>query len=279
MQLDMAALLQSRKKVNNSEQATTRSEQFLTGNERLSPADQLEIYRVQFWLRHTSTLLEDFPGLSGIIGQQAWQELIEEYLAEHPPDSFSLRDLGAQLPEFVRTRDSLPHRELCAEMSRLEWCYTELFDAPESAPLDFAKLGSIPEAAWETATMVMNPALHLLSLKYPVHELRRELREEQLAPSDSRRSGNIQLPEPAPCYVVLYRDHQRSLFNKPVPELAFRMLKQLVARAPLGLAGEHAVNSYPEAERVQKAEQLQASLSAWFADWGSRGWIVDVQPQ
>ncbi|HEX7668691.1 MAG TPA: hypothetical protein VF395_03865, partial [Polyangiaceae bacterium] len=40
----------------------------LAGNGRLAPDRQLEIYREQFWLRHTASLLEDFPGLSGVLG-------------------------------------------------------------------------------------------------------------------------------------------------------------------------------------------------------------------
>jgi hypothetical protein len=64
---------------------------------RTTPVERLEIYREQFWLRHRSSLVEDFPGVSGILGRRAWAALIEGYLEAHPPHSYTLRDLGLRL--------------------------------------------------------------------------------------------------------------------------------------------------------------------------------------
>jgi hypothetical protein len=66
---------------------------------QLPPVEWLEIHREQFWLRHTSSLVEDFPDVSGILGQDAWATLIECYLEAHPPRSCTLRYLGLHFPE------------------------------------------------------------------------------------------------------------------------------------------------------------------------------------
>jgi len=117
---------------------------------RLSPVERLEIYREQFWLRHTASLVEDFPGLSGILGQGPWQTLIEGYLDAYPPRSFTLRDLGLDLPEYVAAQHWLPEHALCRDMARLELAYLEIFDAPDAVPLDAARLAEIPEEACRT---------------------------------------------------------------------------------------------------------------------------------
>ena len=162
----------------------------IVGNDRLLPVEQLDIYREQFWLRHTASLIEDFPGLGGIIGQEDWERLVEGYLTEHAPDSWTLRNLGARLPAYVARATYLPHHEVCVDMARLEWSYIELFDARDVAGIDPGKLSAIAEDAWERAVIVLNPALALLEVDYPVAELRRALREESIAP--------VPIPERAP---------------------------------------------------------------------------------
>ncbi|HKO94438.1 MAG TPA: DNA-binding domain-containing protein, partial [Polyangiaceae bacterium] len=73
----------------------------LTGNDRLAPVEQLEIYREQFWLRHTASLVEDFPGVGGVLGQADWEQLVEGYLQAHPSESWTLRELGRHFAEHV----------------------------------------------------------------------------------------------------------------------------------------------------------------------------------
>jgi hypothetical protein len=67
----------------------------VTGNDRLSPAEQVDIYRRQFWLRHEDCLAEDFPALRAILGEPLWEAFVRDYLTEIPPTAPNLRDLGA----------------------------------------------------------------------------------------------------------------------------------------------------------------------------------------
>src|ERR1041384_5709314 len=150
----------------------------LGGSSRLSPVEQLEIYREQFWLRHTSSLVEDFPGLGGILGQAEWEKLPEAYLSQVDPESYTLRDLGFRLPEFLDQAGWLSHQELCLDMARLELAYIEVFDAPDTLPVAPENLASIPEESFTEARLVLAPCVRLLSLRYPVADLRRRLRAE-----------------------------------------------------------------------------------------------------
>ena len=64
-----------------------RGEEHFTGNERLAPIEQLDIYREQFWLRHIGCLAEDFPTLVAFIGQAKFDDIVADYLATHPPNT------------------------------------------------------------------------------------------------------------------------------------------------------------------------------------------------
>jgi hypothetical protein len=260
----MAALLRRRRALPRDAAIVEQAKLHVRGNDRLSPVEQLEIYREQFWLRHTASLLEDFPGLSGILGQTEWERLVEGYLEEAALSSYSLRDLGDELAAYIARTESVPHRGLCTDMARLEWAYVEVFDAAESAPLDGAKLASIPEDAWPGARIVFAPAVRLLEVRYPVADLRRKLREA----TDER----VPIPESQHQNLVLYRGADKNLFHAPVTDLAFRLIEELRRGTPLGRASELASERVPS-----EAATLESDVGTWFLDWGRRGWIVDVE--
>lgn len=262
LQTWMAELLRRRRALPKDSALAQMARRHVAGNDRLSPVEQLEIYRRQFWLRHTSSLIEDFPGVGGIVGQDDWERLIEEYLDHHPSQSHSLRDLGNRLAEHIEGAEWLPHRDLCADMARLEWSYIEVFDAADSAPLDPAELGGIPEAAWERARLVLAPALRLLPLRYPVAELRRRLRAG---------SEPVSLPEPQAQWLVVYR-LERELYDRRLSRGAFALLGALGEGTPLVAACERAMAEVPE-----EAADIEARLGDWFRLWAELGWIVAVR--
>src|SRR6478609_761594 len=117
LQLRMAEALRERRALPQNAAWSAFAADHIGGNSRLSPTEQLEIYREQFWLRHTSSLVEDFPGLCGILGQSEWQRLAEQYLTEVAPDSYTLRDLGSRLPQVIERAGWLSHQALCLDMA------------------------------------------------------------------------------------------------------------------------------------------------------------------
>jgi hypothetical protein len=245
------------------------AEQHMTGNARLSPVEQLEIYREQFWLRHTSSLVEDFPGLSGILGQADWERLAEQYLAEVTPDSYTLRDLGQRLPELIGRADWLPHRALCLDMARLELAYIAAFDAADSGYLPPERLAAVPEEQLGTSLLVLAPSLQLLQVGYPVAELRRRLRASQQQVSASA-DDPIAIPEPRPQCLVVYR-RDLKLWDMPVSAVAFAFLSGLAQGAQLATAAERAAPS-PDAEA-----ELGEHIGVWLQEWTSKGLITGVR--
>jgi hypothetical protein len=235
--------------------------QYISGNDRLSPAEQLEIYREQFWLRHTGSLVEDFPGLSGILGQEDWERLAEQYLNEVTPDSYTLRDLGAHLPELIERAGWLPHQALCLDMARLELAYIEVFDARDTPPLAPERLAAIPEDSFADARLSIAPSVRLLSVRHPVADLRRRLRAEGDEP--------VAIPEESPQQLVVYRRELR-LWDMPLSKVAFAFLAGLAAGKSLGAAAELAASG-PDAET-----ELSQNIGAWLQEWTTKGLVSDV---
>lgn len=260
----MSEILRSPRSLSKSESMREAAARHFTGNDRLSPAEQADIYRRQFWLRHTSLLVEDFPGLSALLGQQRWEPLIENFLSESGGDVFSLRDLPHRLPAHLEKQPQLPDHELLVDMARLECAYLTAFDALDDPVLLPEKLAELAPEAWESAQIVLSHSLVLLQVRYPVAQIRRALRQEDqsvASPSEERQPQNL----------VVYR-RERQLFDKPISNVAFQLLEQFRAGTPLVPACESVCQRDPSAEAV-----LDAELFEWFALWGRLGWIVDVK--
>jgi hypothetical protein len=247
--------------------------QHIVGLPALAPVERLEIYREQFWLRHTASLLEDFPGVSGILGQAEWERLSESYLTRYPCRSFNLRDLGVHFAQHIAEQDALPERRLCLDMARLEWCYVEIFDAAEVPPLDGDKLAALSEHAWQQAQIVINPAVRLLRVKYPVVMLRQQLRQTHDQDDDNESSDEpVPIPDPEAHNLLLYRDSDQALRHESLPLLAWQLLERSQRGDTLVAACEAVATGNPK-----QASVIETEVGAWFAQWARLNVVVDVR--
>ena len=260
LQAFMAEALRRRRDLSEDPQIVPLADKVVSATPHFSSSRHLEIYREQFWLRHTQALLEDFPGVSAIVGQAAWEQLVEGYLLAHPPQSFSLRDLGQNLPDFLRDADELARRELVVDMARLEWAHVELFDAPSPPSFDATVLVGLDEQGIAQSRLRLSPALRLLRVSYPVTELKNRLLRGQ--------DSTIILPEPAPATLVLYRQ-ALSIMHHRLRSAPFMLLEALASGATLSEACEVACAASSEA-----AAEVESGVGAWFEDWVARGFVV-----
>lgn len=142
---------------------------YIRPNDRLSSFERLEIYNRQYWFRLISAVSEDFPTLNALLGAKRFDVLILAYLNEHPSTSWTLRDLGAKLPQFLEAHPEFTGRRhrLAVDVARLEWAYVDAFDGRLRTPLATEEAQAIgPESK-----LSLQPHLQLLELNYPVDNL------------------------------------------------------------------------------------------------------------
>lgn len=266
LQRSIAAFLRQRRDLAKNEEACRFAEEHLGGNARLSPVQQLEIYREQFWLRHTASLLEDFPGVSGVLGQTAWDQIVWDYLESDVLGSYSLRDLGAGFVHFIEAWPAFEAKPVVLDMARLEWTHVEVFDADDVPRLDTGKLAAVPEDAWERARFVLDPGLRLLTLEYPVLALRRRLLANQESGSDER----LALPGRDPAALAVHR-RERAILHDALAPAEFSLLSALAAGSPLGAACARVAE-----DPGVSGDELAGKLEVWFGTWAARGYVVDL---
>ena len=231
------------------------------GSARLKPAEQIHLYRRQFWLRHTSSLIADSPGLTHHLGQKRWEKLVEDFLTKRAPDSRFLGKLGRLLPPFIGKNLKANDCQLCVELAELEWSYQQIFDEADRMPFDFTRLNHLDESEWLQLGFEVNPALRLLQQSYPLANYRRALLKKE----------NPSLPQAAQRFLVVYRRDER-LWDREVSAPCFFFLKALKEGLNLSQACETVVNLDPSFEQV-----LENELARYFEAFGRLEWLTNVK--
>lgn len=234
-----------------------RARAAIAGSARLSPVEQLEIYREQFWGRHLSSLEDDFIVAKYLLGDAGYFELTKAFLEAHPPGTYDLRSLGRGLPAFAASRAPYKDDALLLEAMRLDWAFMEAFDAHEAPPFDAAKLATVPEDAWPGARISLHPSLRLLTLEHPLAALRDAI----------KRGESPDRPARARAFVAVYRRSDWLMWQALEAD-AFALLERLARGEALGAACEAVARG--------DADALNAKIGGWFATWTSEGWIADI---
>ncbi|MGA2849627.1 MAG: DNA-binding domain-containing protein [Terracidiphilus sp.] len=247
---------------------------FIAPNSQLSPFERLEIYNRQYWYRVLSALAEDFPALRAVVGAAAFDALSVAYLTAHPSHSFSLRNLGSRLAEWLAAHPQYAGRRhrLAVDVARIEWAFVESFDNAERDPLTLDQIATLDAAS----RLALQPHLQLIALDYPADDLVLALHDHEKRQTSEAGVKSSEMPsEPAKLpklrrrstwlashrvdFSVYYRRLQREEF---LTLAAIREGLPLVDAIEAGFAN----SPKPESRRPQQ-------IRGWFANWAELGWI------
>jgi len=259
----------------NGHRTREEAEVLIKSNARLTSLERLEIYSRSYWFRILDSLYEDFPGLRAILGPRAFEKLAEAYLAESPSQSFTLRDLGSRLEEWLRNHPAYGGRNLALalDMVRLEWAHIEAYDNAENKPAgpeDLLQPG-------QEMRFALQPHLTLLELHYPVDDLRIAVQDLSDAPgvasntSLRRRERRIvrrhDALKPQKIFLAVHR-HNLAVYYRRLEAEEFLILEALRRNIPIGSAVETGTRN----SSLTPAE-LSAAIEGWFTGWARLGWL------
>src|SRR5580704_10536392 len=248
---------------------------FIRPNDRLTSIQRLEIYSRSYWFRVLDSLYDDFPGLRMVLGQRAFHRLSRAYLAECPSRSFTLRNLGSRLEDWLRRNPQYAgsRHALALDMVRLEWAHIEAFDnAAEKVlgPEDLLELGPRFRAA-------LQPYIRLLALQYPVDDLRIQVNrasDERGAASNAAlkqkhltMTKRVSLSDREKIFLAVHRRNFMVYYRRIEAE-EYRLLSALRDGKPIAAAIRWAFE-----DSFASAGEQQSTLEQWFAVWAELGWL------
>jgi len=250
------------------------AESIIAPNSCLSAFERLEIYNRQYWFRILGALAEDFPAVRAVLGAKRFDALSVSYLSAHPSRSFTLRNLGSHLPDWLERHPQQAGRRhrLALDVARVEWAFVEAFDSAEREPLTVEQITILDG----DSRLALQPHLQLIALSFPVDDLVLELHQRQKRQTseasvkrEDEEERPVELPRlrPRPTWLAAHRV-DLSVYYRRLEREEFQMLSALRQGVTLARAIELGfVNSrIPAKRQSQKVQQ-------WFGTWAELGWI------
>ena len=249
---------------------------FIKPNDRLTSFDRLEIYNRQYWFRLLSSMIEDFPGLRAVLGDKRFEAMSKAYLVDCPSQSFTLRNLGARLENWLRKHPKRagPKQALAVDITRLEWADIEAFDGKAEPPL---RAEDLTANAGPKLELKLQPYIRLLDLNYPVDDLLLDVRKEDEdtdfasnAFQERHKRKRVQAVaklKPANIFLAVHRMDDSVYFRRIARE-EFIILSRLRDGKSLGQAMDAAFRKSPVAP-TERADLVRQ----WFHNWAALGWF------
>jgi len=247
---------------------------FIAPNSRLTAFERLELYNRQYWLRVRGALAEDFPAVRAVVGANRFEELSVAYLSVHPSRSFSLRNLGSKLVDWLIANPRWTGRRhaLAVDLARIEWAFVEAFDNAERTPLTLDQIATLDEGS----RLALQPHVQLLALNYPaddialaLHGKEKRQTSEAGVTHDDGDPAPVRLPRlrRKPTWVAAHRVDLNVYYRRMERE-EFQTLAAIRDGHTLGDALEAGFSG------SQMAETRRAGrVRAWFATWAELGWM------
>jgi len=248
---------------------------FIKPNDRLSSAERLEIYSRSYWFRVLDSLYDDFPGLRAVLGERTFHRLLRAYLAECPSRSFTLRNLGSRLEDWLQRNPQFAgsRHALALDTVRLEWAHIEAFDnAAEKVlgPEDLLELGPGFRAG-------LQPYIRLLALRYAVDDLRIQVNRASdergvasnaaLKQKHHAMTKRVSRSNPEPIFLAVHRLNFTVYYRRIAAE-EYRLLSALRDGQPIDRAIRRAFR-----DSSASIEEQRSMLEKWFAVWAELGWL------
>lgn len=265
---------QMRKRDKSCSSVADEAGAFIRPNDRLTSFERLEIYNRQYWFRLFSSFEEDFPGLKSVVGSRRFQSLMRAYLEAHPSRSFTLRNLGSSLVEWLKENPQYtkPDTDSAVAMAALELAHIEAFDNESLEPLTADEIASLDG----DSHIALQPYLRLVAAPYAVDDALLAVREgSQPTGMQASNAVSIHLVRRArsrrlvreQIYLAVHR-HDDTVYYKRLSREDFLLLRALEGGQSLGEAIDIAFvdSAVPESDRP-------TLIQSAFHHWMQMGWL------
>jgi Putative DNA-binding domain len=215
------------------------------GDERLSAAGRMDIYRQAYWFRQVGAMNDLLPRTAALIGDGPFAALASRYLRECPSTFWALEEIVRDFPRWLRAQSEA----VLSDVAAIEIAKLFAFVANDEASV------SAPTVAPEVfLNLVPKLASHLFALPLSAEGI---------------QAYDAALPALQPGgALAVWREHF-DVYLRPIEAAEFEALQLAKSGANLAVLCETLALGRPTESAAQAAFH---ALHAWF----SRGWISEL---
>jgi len=222
----------------------------------------LGVYQHGYRIRLADFLAEDHPGLRGLIGDAAFDALVDDYIAANPPRNRNARWYTTGLPDFMRESPRWREDRRAVSMALFERAMVDAFDAADAKPLPIETLSQFAPEDWPRLVFDFHPSLILLELAAGTLDAYDPSQDE-----DARQAPWSEGVEA----VAVWRVNEESAFRGLETDEFVALSEAAAGRAFGDICQMAAFQRSGEIE----PERLAQFLASWFED----GMIVSARPR
>ena len=250
--------------------------EFLKPNDRLASTERLAIYSRSYWFRLFDCLHDDFPGLRSVLGAKKFHAFARAYLAQYPSSSWTLRNLGSRLVQFIEEQPewTAPRTAIARDIASFEWAQVLAFDEARNEPLQGDNLlGSNPDEL----RLGLQPFVVFLEVSHAVDDyfMAARTRDSGMRSEASNTLDHapkraavkrLPLPKKQKLWLAVHRC-DTDLYFKRITREAYLLFTALQAGQTVSTALETALQD------ADPGEDWAAHVKEWFHNAASLGWF------
>lgn len=153
----------------------------LAGRQIADLPTRFGIYTFAFRSRLEEALRDNYPVLHKVVGDEAFGEIANAYLAAHPPRHPSIRWFGDRLSEFLASHDNLIPHPAIVDLVRMEWAVRSAFDGADAPLLVATTLAQLAPQQWADLPLRLHPTAQILSVDWQVEPIWQTLTKDENA--------------------------------------------------------------------------------------------------
>jgi len=215
----------------------------------LQPAHNMIIYRNNVTTTLIRTLLDIYPMIARLVGEDFFHTAAKEYIQRYPSRSSNLHDYGEYFSDFLDEYPPVKNLIYLAQVAKFEWACHLLHFAADHEAFNLQLLENIPQDQYAHLHFVLHPASHIMQCHYPL------LRIIDLCKNEI--DGIIDITEAGINLLIIRRDFEIRLVPLTVAEFTF--LEALRDNKTLSEALDAAIFHDSEFK-------LDEKLPAWIQD-------------
>ena len=219
---------------------------------RLSAVARVDIYANMYFYRILDVLRDEYAKVLAALGDEAFHNLVTDYLVACRPAHPSLREAGARLPAFLARHPAAEGRAWVGELARLERTHLELFDGPDAPVLTLDGLRALPPGRLPALSLRAIPCHAVLRNRFAVASAWRAL---------AAGESTAAVPESAETLLVWRQGVE--VFHRAVEPDEAPLLASLREGVRFDVLCDRLLERVPETEAAARASAI---LGRWVTD-------------
>jgi len=146
-----------------------------TGN--VTSHQRLNLYADGYKLRLKEAITTDYEQLHAYLGDDNFDQLMNEYINLYPSHHPSLRYYSKHIPELLSAQQPWLQASELAELAVIEKSFCDSFDAADCKPVTLNDLTRLEPEKWPTLRIIFNDSVQLLNMNFNSFQIWKALSE------------------------------------------------------------------------------------------------------